>query len=101
MQTYLINILIFCGVILLLALTVAAVQSIIILVDVRRAAREVKLKIIAVTSLIDIVSLVLGGMDLAKGRIGRKFANKGSTIIALVAGLKKGMQVLFNPKGGE
>jgi hypothetical protein len=101
MQTYLMNVLIFCGIILLLALTVAAVQAIIILIDVRRAAKEVKAKIFALTSLFDIVSLIMGGMDLAKGRIGRNFAKNGSTIIALVAGLKKGLQVLFNPKGGE
>lgn len=89
LQTYLINILVFCGIILLLALTVGVIQLIIILVDVRRVSKEVTDKVRAVTSVIDIFSLVLGGLGAAKKKINR------STLVAFTAGLKKALEVLF------
>ena len=91
LQTYLVNILIFCGILLLLAITVAVIQGIIILIDVRRISKEVRKKILALTSVIDIVTLLLGGMGEAK----KKLQPSKSTLIAFIAGLKKGIQVLL------
>lgn len=85
----LMNILIFCGIILLIALTVGVIQAIIILVDVRHTSKEVKKKLYALTSVIDIVSLLMGGMEGAKKRMGE------NSIIAFIAGVKKGLKVLL------
>jgi hypothetical protein len=46
MQTYLVNTLIFCTILLVIALVVGAVQLIFILVDVRKMTREVKDKVL-------------------------------------------------------
>jgi hypothetical protein len=54
-------------------------------------------KVHAVTSLIDIVTMLAGAVDMAKGRLGEKMPGK-STTIAFVAGLKKGLEVLFKKK---
>ena len=92
-QMYLTNILIFCGILLLLALTVAVVQGIIILIDVRRVSREVTNKVLAITSLFDIVTMLVGGLGEAKKRVGKKMDS--NTVVAFAAGLKKAVQVLF------
>lgn len=91
LQTYLVNGLIFCGILLLLAITVAVIQGVIILIDVRRVTKEVRKKMLALTSVIDIVTLLLGGMGEAKKRLDPS----KSTLIAFVAGLKKGLQILL------
>jgi hypothetical protein len=53
MQVYLINALIFCGVVLLIALTVAIVQLFLILLDVRGVTKEVRKKTKVVSDLVD------------------------------------------------
>lgn len=93
MQMYLTNILVFCGILLLLALTVAVVQGIVILIDVRRVSREVTNKVLAITSLFDIVTMLVGGLGEAKKRVGKKMDS--NTVVAFAAGLKKAVQVLF------
>ncbi len=95
LYSILMNVLIFCGIVLLIALTVAVIQGIIILVDVRHTSKEVKKKLYAVTSVIDIVSLLMGGMEGAKKRIKKKMAPDENTIIAFVAGVKKGLKILL------
>ncbi len=95
MQVYLINILIFCGILLLLALTVAVVQIILVLLDVRRISNEIKKKVLILTSMFDIVSLLLGGMERAKKKISKKLSPDKATLVAFVAGLKKSLQVLL------
>lgn len=94
LQTYLVNILIFCAVLLLIALIVGTLQLIIIFIDVRKTTREVTEKIRAITSLLDIVSLLIGALNLTKGKIKEKIPGK-STLFALVAGLKKGLETLL------
>ncbi|MDD5594274.1 MAG: hypothetical protein PHG97_06010 [Candidatus Margulisbacteria bacterium] len=94
MQTYLLNILIFCAILLLIAFVVGTVLLIIILIDVKRSVREVTEKVRAVTSLIDVVTMLAGAVDLAKGRLGKKLPGQ-STLVAFAAGLKKGLEVLL------
>ena len=94
MQIYLVNSLIFCAILLLIAFIVGTVLLIIILIDVRRSVREVTAKVHAVTSLIDIATMLVGALDMAKGRLGEKMPGKG-TAVAFAAGLKKGLEVLF------
>lgn len=95
LQSYLINALFFCGILLLLALTVGAVQLILILLDIRRMAKEIKEKVKIVTSFFDILSLFMGGLEGAKKRIGKKLVPGGSTLLAFSAGLKKALQVFL------
>ncbi|MBN3033884.1 MAG: hypothetical protein JW873_07305 [Candidatus Saganbacteria bacterium] len=78
MQTYLLNGLIFCAILLLIALTVGAVQLIFILVDVRRTVRVLLEKVRVVTSLFDVAVSLVGA--------------RGS---AFVAALKKLLNILF------
>lgn len=94
LQTYLLNILIFCAILLLIAFVVGTVLLVIILIDVKRSVREVTEKVRAVTSLIDVVTMLAGAVDLAKGRLGKKLPGK-STLVAFTAGLKKGLEVLL------
>lgn len=103
MYEILVNILIFCGILLLIALVVTTVQGILILVDVRRTTKQVTKKLLALTSALDIIGLFLGGMEGAKKRIHHKFNPEKSTFVAFAAGLKKGLQVLLNKEeeGGE
>lgn len=95
MHEILINVLIFCGIILLLAITVAVVQVVIILIDINRMTKEVKKKLLALTSVVDIVTLLFGGLGGAKKVLKKKLDPDKSTLIALVAGIKKGLQVLL------
>lgn len=99
MYEILINILVFCGIILLIALTVAVIQGILILLDVKRISKEVRKKLLAVTSVIDIVSLLLGGFEGAKSRFKKKLTSNDSTLVAFLAGLKKSLQVLLKKEG--
>jgi hypothetical protein len=78
LQTYLLNSLIFCAILLLIALTVGAVQMILILVDVRRTVSVLMDKVRVVTSLFDVAASLLGA--------------RGS---ALLAAIKKLLAVLF------
>ncbi|MCU0641529.1 MAG: hypothetical protein MUC35_05515 [Candidatus Margulisbacteria bacterium] len=65
-QTYLINLLIFCTILLVIALVVGAVQLIMILVDVRKMTHEVKEKVMFLTgSVVGTVALaVKKGVEL-------------------------------------
>ena len=94
LQTYLINILLFCAVLLLIVFIVGTVQLVIILIDVRKTAREVTEKVRAITSLLDIVSILFGALNMTKGKIKDKIPGK-STLFALVSGLKKGLETLL------
>jgi hypothetical protein len=67
-QLYLVNILIFCVILLVIALVVGAIQLILILVDVRKMTHEVKEKF---------------------------FALANSVFGALVFGIKKGIEVFL------
>lgn len=95
MQAYLVDALIFCSIILVLFLSVAAFQLALILLDLRKTTNEVKQKIIALTSMIDIVALIFSGMGSVKKNIGHKLLPGSSTLAAFIAGLKKALQVLF------
>ena len=95
LQTYLINILLFCAVLLLIVFIVGTVQLVIILIDVRKTAREVTEKVRAITSLLDIVSILFGALNMTKGKIKDKIPGK-STLFALVSGLKKGLETLLS-----
>lgn len=95
LQTYLVNILIFCAILLLLALTVGAVQMVIILLDIRRMANAVKEKVMAAVSILDLFSVVFSGLGEVKNRFGVNLAPGSSTFAAFAAGLKKALQVLF------
>lgn len=97
MQTYLVNSLIFCAILLLIALTVGAIYFIMILMDARKMTHEIKEKFLAITSVLDIVSLVIGGLGAARKRMKNP---DSSTFVAFMAGLKKALQVLFK-KGGK
>jgi len=79
LKIYLFNILIFCGILLLLALTVAVVQMALILVDIKKVVGETRKKALALVSAIDIASLKIG-------------------LIALAAGLRRLFQVLFRKR---
>jgi hypothetical protein len=95
LQTYLINALIFCGILLLIALIVGMIIVIFILIDFRRVSKEISKKVVALTSVVDIVSLFMGGIGGAKNRIKKKLKNDDSTLIAFIAGVKRGLQVLL------
>lgn len=95
MYEILINILIFAGILLLLALTVAVVQGFIILIDIRRMTKEIKEKMLVVTSVFDIVTLLLGGVEGAKKKFKKKLKTNDSTLVAFLAGLKKSLRVLL------
>jgi hypothetical protein len=95
MYEILINILIFGGILVLLALTIAIIMGVFILNDVRRISKEVREKVLIVTSVFDIVSLVLGGMEGAKKKFKKKLKNDDSTLLAFLAGIKKSVQVLL------
>ncbi|MFH1683643.1 MAG: hypothetical protein ABIA67_02040 [Candidatus Margulisiibacteriota bacterium] len=97
MYEILINVLIFSGVLLLLSLTVAVVQGIIILVDIRKTVHLITEKLALLTSIFDVVSL-LGQFG---GRIKKKGSGASSNLIAAISGIKKGLKVLLAEKGGK
>jgi len=96
MYEILINVLVFCAILLLIALTVAVVQGVIILLDINRMVREIKKKLIALASLFDIFTILFGGFEGIKKTFKKKALNDKPTLIASIAGVKKGLQVLFN-----
>ena len=98
-QTYLINTLIFCVILLLLAITVGAVQLALIMFDVRQMEKEARKKFMAVLSVFDVVTLLLGGLGGLKKRIQKNVAPDRSTFVALIAGIKKGLQVFLRKEG--
>jgi len=101
MYEILINVLVFSGVILLLAFTVATIQIILILIDARKTAKLVEEKVKVLTSALDVVSLIFGGIEGAKKNFKSRMTPRKSTLIALVAGIKKGLQVLVKGKEKE
>lgn len=98
MQTYLINILIFAGILLLIALTVAVILGIIMLIDAVKTTKQVKKKVLALTSVLDVVTLFIEGIGMTQKRVAKKFASENSTLVAAIAGLKRGLQVLLGKK---
>ncbi len=80
-QIYLINILIFCAILLLIAFVVGMIQLILILVDVRRVSREISKKVVAFTGIFDVLTLLIKGFAAGKS-------------LPFIAGLKKALQVL-------
>lgn len=104
MEMYLGNILTFCLIIFVIALTICVIQVILIFLDIRESVKEAKKllkdlekKIKAVTSVLDVAVMLVGGMDQIKNRVASQVIKK-SNMGAFIAGLKKGAQVLF---GGE
>ncbi|OGC11269.1 hypothetical protein A3K48_01935 [candidate division WOR-1 bacterium RIFOXYA12_FULL_52_29] len=93
MHDILINVLVFSGVLLLLALTVAVIQGIMILSDVRKMSGEIREKVLAITSLLDAVTMIFGALGGSK-----KKWNKNTTLAAFVGGLRKGLNVFLNDK---
>ena len=91
----LINILVFCGIGLLIALIVASVVVIIILLDLRRTTNELKQKVMAVASVLDVVGMFLGGFGSIKKKLGGNLSSNSATIVGFAAGLKKALQVLL------
>ncbi len=100
MYEILINVLVFCAILLLIALIVGTVQMVIVMIDVRRTSKKVTKKVETVTSLLDIGSLLLGGVEGAKKKMTSNMISK-SNFAALIAGIRKGLQVLFKKEGGE
>ncbi|MFH1541768.1 MAG: hypothetical protein ABIE84_01615 [bacterium] len=101
MYEILINVLVFSAILLLLAITVGVVQLVIVVLDVRRTTKKVTRQVEAVTSIFDIGSLLLGGMEGAGKRISKKVIPGKANITALIAGIKKGLQVLFKNNDEE
>jgi hypothetical protein len=95
MTDILINILIFCGILLLIALTVGAIFGAMILFDIRRTTREVSDKVRALAAIFDIATLLIGGLSGTGKRIKNKMGLNGSGFAPFIAGLKKGLQVLL------
>ena len=86
-----INVLIFSGVLLILAFVVATIQGILILIDLRKTTHEITNKINSLSSLIDVVTIFVAGLGGLRGKI-----NPGSSNFAgFAAGLKRAVQVLF------
>jgi hypothetical protein len=95
-QTYLVDALVFCSILLVIALIVGAIQLVMILVDARKMTHEVKEKFMAISSVLDIVSIILGGLGMVKKKIR---VPDSSSLTAFMAGLKKALQVLFKKEG--
>ncbi|MDI6731043.1 MAG: hypothetical protein QME05_00490 [Candidatus Margulisbacteria bacterium] len=91
----LINLLIFCGIGLLIALIVATIMVILILLDLRRTAKEVGDKVKAIASILDIVGMLFGGMGAIKKKLGGNLGANSAAIVGFAAGLKKALQVLL------
>ncbi|MFC1637656.1 hypothetical protein ACFL1W_01410 [Candidatus Margulisiibacteriota bacterium] len=101
LQTYLINALIFAGVLLVIALVAGVIVGVFILIDFRRVSKEISKKVVALTSVVDIVSLFMGGIGGAKNRLKKKVKSDDSTMISFIAGVKKGLQVLLKKQTRE
>lgn len=96
-QTYLINTLIFCVILLLLAITVGAVQMALIMFDIRQMEKEAKKKFMAILSVFDLATLFVSAIGGLKKRV----QPDKSTFVALVAGIKKGLQVFLKKEEKE
>ena len=72
LYAYLINILIGCAILLLIALTVSVIMLICILNDARQVSKECKDKFLVLTSVVDIASVFLNGLGLFKKRVKKK-----------------------------
>jgi len=67
LQTYLLNGLLFCGILLLIVMIVGAVQIVLILIDVRKTTDSVTEKIRAVASLLSQSTIKVFEATLKKG----------------------------------
>ncbi len=67
LQTYLLNGLIFCGILLLIVLIVGAVQIVLILIDLRKTTGSVTEKIRAVATLLSASTVKIFEATLKKG----------------------------------
>ena len=104
MGSILLNILWICLIIFVIALIVTVVQFILILLDMRQMSKQAKKmvldiekKVMSIASILDIATVVLGGMESAKRRVINQAISK-SNWAAIFAGLRKGIKVLL---GGE
>ncbi len=96
MYEILINVLVFSAILLLLALTIGVVIGVMILVDIRRSTKEVTRKIKAVTSALDIISMVVGGFGGARKTFKKKLKTANdSNVIAFIAGIKRALTVFL------
>ncbi|MBI5698896.1 hypothetical protein HZC35_01120 [Candidatus Saganbacteria bacterium] len=98
MEAILKNIMWFSLILLLLALTGAVIQVVIILLDVRSATKDLKKKLKSLTSVLDIATMLMGGLEGIKRRAIKQAIPSKATLVGFFAGVKKGMQVLM---GGE
>lgn len=98
MEIILKNIMWFSLILLLLVLTVAVVQVVIILLDVRGATKDLKKKLKSLTSVLDLATMLFGGLEEIKRRAIKQAIPSKTTLVGFFAGVKKGMQVLL---GGE
>ena len=96
MTEILINILMFCAILLLLALTIGAIFGAMIMFDIRRTTKEVSEKVRALAAVFDILTLVIGGLSGTGKKIKNKLGMDSSNLAPFIAGLKKGLKVLFN-----
>ena len=68
-MNYLILTLQVCGILLIIALTVAAIMFILVLLDVRSITRRLKKEIRAATFLVDILDFLIGGFEIARRKV--------------------------------
>jgi hypothetical protein len=80
-----------CLVLLIIALTVAAVMFIIIMLDVKQITRRIKKEINAVTFLIDILDFIISGFHAAGKKIGNSKIGRN---------IKKTLRIINPAKGG-
>lgn len=104
MEIYLKDALFFCLIVFVIALIVLLIQLIFILFDIRgivkqsrKMFKDLEKKIKAVTSIFDVASLILGGVEEVKKRVIKQAISK-TNWKAFIAGLRKGVKVLL---GGE
>ncbi|OGC03990.1 hypothetical protein A2276_05170 [candidate division WOR-1 bacterium RIFOXYA12_FULL_43_27] len=100
------QILLICLSILVIALTVAVVYFIFILREVSQSLKtanqmvaDARRKLNALTSVLDIASTLIGGIDAAKSKLKKKLVRdvmpSQAVIVGFFAGVKKALTVLF------
>jgi len=80
-----------CLVLLIIALTVAAIMFIMIMLDVKQITRRIKKEIKAVTFLIDILDFIISGFHTAGKKIGNSKIGRN---------IKKTLRIINPAKGG-
>lgn len=94
LQTLLVNILIICAILLLIAFLVGAVLLVMIILDVRRSVKKVTNRVNAAAAFFDLAAMFSGLFGLGKDKeCGER--SERATLKAFAAGLKKGLEVLF------